>query len=119
LKEDVDFLFNGHPVLSLHSPLLSIQALSVKEIAEAEFGRRGSQVPEVAKSDDLLRIMKKSCVFAVFLQRAFKATFFQHSFVLAKEVLLDSFAVPRYDMDNISPCIFDQVVFFSQLPNLP
>lgn len=60
-KEGVSFLFIDLPVLSLHSPLLPVQHLSVKEIAEAEFWRGGSQMPEDRKSDNLLRIMERNC----------------------------------------------------------
>lgn len=41
LEKCADFLFIGHSVVSLHCLLLSVQALSAKEIAEAEFGRGG------------------------------------------------------------------------------
>lgn len=61
-QKKVLIFFIGHAVLSLLSPLLSVQALSVKEIAEAEFGRGGPQVPEEGKSGDLLRVIQKSCV---------------------------------------------------------
>ena len=62
LKRRVDFFFIGHTILSLHFPLLSVQTLRVKEIAEAEFRRGGPKVPEEGKSGDLLRIMERSCV---------------------------------------------------------
>lgn len=45
----------------LHSLLLSVQAPSVKENAEAEFGRGGPQAPKEGKSGDLLRPTEKSC----------------------------------------------------------
>lgn len=113
-KEGADLLFIGRTVVSL----LSVQALSVKEIAEAEFGRGGPQVPEEGKSGVLLRIMERSCACCFSAKSPSMLLFFQYSLILAKEVLLDSFAGPNYDMDSFPFCISDQVVFFSQLPNL-
>lgn len=76
LKECADFLFIGHSVVSLHCPLLSVQALSAKEIAEADFGRGRPQVPEKAKSSDLLRITEGSCVSCFSAESSSKSLFF-------------------------------------------
>lgn len=113
LKECVDFLFVGHSVVSLHSPLLSVQFLSVEEIAEAEFGIGGPQLPEEAKSSDLLRITEGSCVCCFSAESSSKSLFSQYRLILAKEALFYSLTASSYGTDSFSFSISDQTAFFS------
>lgn len=58
------FIFIGRSVLSFHFPLVLVQALNIKGIAEV--GRGGPQMPEERKSGNLLRIRERLCLLFFF-----------------------------------------------------